>query len=99
MNAEPLGLRVSRAPAPRSTWRVYDISTAETYCSEENAFKLLMNQQDEDNQASGLSIIVASYEHHKDNGDVVENIVGLLKELVNYSEYYLIQKTLLSIQN
>ena len=49
-----------------------------------------MNQQDEDSTASGLSIIVASYEHHKDNGDVVENIVGLLKELVNYSEYYVI---------
>ena len=80
--------------APRSTWHVYDILTAETYCSEENAFKLLMNQQDEDNQTSGLSVIVASYEHHKDNGDVVENIVGLLKELVNYSEYLIVHDAL-----
>ncbi|KAI0238010.1 hypothetical protein LSAT2_011360 [Lamellibrachia satsuma] len=59
---------------------------AETYCAEENAFKVLMNPQEEENKNNGLLIIMAAYEQHKDNGEVVENIVGLLKELVNYNE-------------
>ena len=45
-----------------------------------------MNPQEEENKNNGLLIIMAAYEQHKDNGEVVENIVGLLKELVNYSK-------------
>lgn len=88
MNQEPLGIRVSTALAPRSTRHFYDILTAETYCAEENAFKVLMNPQEEENKNNGLLIIMAAYEQHKDNGEVVENIVGLLKELVNYSKSF-----------
>ena len=50
-----------------------------------------MNSQDDDHQNGGLPVIVAAYEQHKDNSEVVETIVALLKELVSYSEfeYYL----------
>ena len=45
-----------------------------------------MNSRDDDHENNGLPVIVAAYEQHKDNSEVVETIVALLKELVSYSE-------------
>ena len=57
------------------------------FSSEESAFRVLCNKKPDGSEVAGIPIIVAAYEQHKDNAEVVEAIATVIMELTEYGMY------------
>ncbi|XP_067940119.1 serine/threonine kinase-like domain-containing protein STKLD1 [Watersipora subatra] len=53
---------------------------------EESAYKVLSNPSIDGTAVAGIPIIIAAYNKHKDNADVVENVCTLFMELAEYND-------------